>query len=122
MNVAVCIITYKRPDGLTRLLKGINALTFRGERPGLRVIVVDNDEAASGRKTCDAVQPDLSYKLEYFIEPRRGIPFARNKAVAVAKHMADFIAFGSRQTRIGRATMSITRLIIGSVTWKCFWL
>ena len=36
--------------------------------------------------------------------------------------MADFIDFGSRQTKIGRLIISITRLIIGSVIRKCFWL
>ena len=35
---------------------------------------------------------------------------------------ADFIDFGSRQTKIGRHTISITKLIIGSVMRKCFWL
>ncbi len=33
---------------------------------------------------------------------------------------ADFIDFGSRQTRIGRHTISIDILIIGSVIRKCF--
>jgi hypothetical protein len=36
--------------------------------------------------------------------------------------IADFMDFGSRQTKIGRHTISITRLIIGSVRRKCFWL
>ena len=36
--------------------------------------------------------------------------------------MADFIDFGSRQTKIGRHTISITKLMIGSVMRKCFWL
>ena len=35
---------------------------------------------------------------------------------------ADFIDFGSRQTRSGRHTISIKRFIIGSVMRKCFWL
>ena len=35
---------------------------------------------------------------------------------------ADFMDLGSRQTRIGRLIISITRLIIGSVMRKCFWL
>ena len=45
-------------------------------------------------------------------------------AVVTAKLIitADFIDLGSRQTKIGRLTISITRLIIGSVMRKCFWL
>ena len=34
--------------------------------------------------------------------------------------IADFIDFGSRQTKIGRHTISMARLIIGSVMRKCF--
>ena len=36
--------------------------------------------------------------------------------------IADFIVFGSRQTNIGKVINNITRLIIGSVMRKCFWL
>jgi len=36
--------------------------------------------------------------------------------------MADFIDFGSRQTRMGRLIISITRLMMGSVIRKCYWL
>ncbi len=33
--------------------------------------------------------------------------------------MADFISLGSRQTRTGKQSISITKLMIGSVAWKC---
>lgn len=93
MKVAVCIITFKRANGLRRLLEGIGALTFRDERPDICAVVVDNDEAGSGRETCDAIRPKLDCELKYYIEPRRGIPFARNTAVARAGDDADCIAF-----------------------------
>lgn len=93
MRIAVCVITYKRANGLSRLLEGIGALTFRGERPDILVVVVDNDEEGSGRKTCDAVRLNFAWDLEYSIEPRRGIPFARNTAVAHIGDDVDYVAF-----------------------------
>ena len=93
MEVAVCVITYRRPEGLKRLLESLNALTFQAQAPDLRVVVVDNDETGSAGATCDAVRPDFAWALECHIEPRRGIPFARNTAIARAGGDVDYVAF-----------------------------
>jgi GT2 family glycosyltransferase len=93
MKVAVCTITFQRPEGLRRLLTALNALTFRADRPELEVIVVDNDPECSARALCDELRSEVRWPLRYDTEPRRGIPFARNKAVACAVDTADFIAF-----------------------------
>ncbi|MCH7884181.1 MAG: glycosyltransferase family 2 protein [Planctomycetes bacterium] len=93
MKLAVCIITYKRPNGLMRVLKGIGAQRFSDQRPDIRVVVVDNDETGSAGATCDAVRPDFAWALECSIEPRRGIPFARNTAIARAGDDVDYVAF-----------------------------
>ncbi len=87
------MITLQRPEGLRRLLTGINALTFRDEPPELEIIVVDNDASRSAEEVCNALRPALKWPLRYDVEPRRGIPFARNKAVARALETADFVAF-----------------------------
>lgn len=55
VRVAVCIITYRRPDGLRRALDAVAAQVFDGARPDLRVLIVDNDEAGSARQVCDAL-------------------------------------------------------------------
>ena len=92
-TVAVCVITFKRPEGLRRLLNGLNALCFRDTPPELEVIVVDNDPTASARRVCSELRSALKWPIQYHVEPCRGIPFARNKAVARALETADFIAF-----------------------------
>ena len=50
--------------------------------------------------------------------------FTTKQAAVIRKliKIADFIVLGSRQTNIGRLIISITRLMIGSVIRKCFWL
>lgn len=93
MRVAVCIITYGRPGGLRRALEALLAQTFDGEPPAVRVVVVDNDDAGSARAVCDEIRPSMRWPLVYEIEPRRGIPFARNRCVAVARPEADWIGF-----------------------------
>ncbi len=93
MQVAVCVITYRRPQGLARLLEGLSRLTFEGDPPGLRCVVVDNDEAGTARAVCDQIRPGFRWELEYFIEPRRGIPQARNTAIARAGRAIDYLAY-----------------------------
>jgi succinoglycan biosynthesis protein ExoM len=93
MKIAVCIITYQRPVGLARLLDGLNGLTFAGDSPDISCVVVDNDETASVREVCDEIRPGFRWSLQYYVEPRRGIPFARNAAIAHAGTDYDYLAF-----------------------------
>ena len=93
MEIAICVITYQRPRGLARLLHGLNELTLEGEPPDIRCIVVDNEEGDTARTVCDEIRPHFRWKLESYIEPRRGIPFARNTAVARAGQRPEFTAF-----------------------------
>jgi len=93
MRVAVCVITCRRPEGLQRLLRALNALTFRSDPPDVEVIVVDNDADTSAASVCDLLRRDLNWPLRYEVEPQRGIPFARNRAVACAADTADFVSF-----------------------------
>lgn len=93
MKVAICAITFRRPEGLRRLLRGLDALTFRGDPPEVEIVIVDNDPGSSARTVCDALRSEVKWPLRYDVEPRRGIPFARNKAVSCAVDTADFIAF-----------------------------
>ncbi len=94
MRVAVCIITCQRSEGLKRLLNGLNQLKFKlCKTPGLEIIVVDNDEYCSAEKVCQQISPSIQWKLKSYVEPRRGIPFARNKAIACAGENFDFIVF-----------------------------
>jgi succinoglycan biosynthesis protein ExoM len=97
MLVAVCVASYKRPEGLKRLLEGLNQLSFSQiETPEIAVIVVDNDANGSAKVVCDKQLPEFKWSLQYSIETTRGISFARNHAIAEALSISnhvDFIAF-----------------------------
>lgn len=92
-HVAVCVTTYQRPRGLARLLRSLNALVFSGERPDVTVIVVDNDQAETARETVEQCPRSSDMEVRYVVEPRRGIPFGRNRALASLPQETDFVAF-----------------------------
>jgi GT2 family glycosyltransferase len=92
-KVTVCVVTYQRLEGLRRLLEGLAGLTFdKIGSPDLRIVIVDNDVAGSARALYENLAPDFPWPLTYHVEPRRGIPFARNASVAAAGD-TDFLVF-----------------------------
>ncbi|VEP15215.1 Family 2 glycosyl transferase [Hyella patelloides LEGE 07179] len=93
MLVSVCISTYNRPQGLNRLLKGLNRLTFnRISCPEIEVIVVDNNTKGIAKKVSAAIKEDFRWTLKTDVEPKQGISYARNKSVSLASPKANFIA------------------------------
>lgn len=94
MRVAVCALTLQRPEGLRRLLGHLAALRTPDPPAEVEVVIVDNDPCASARPVVDRARDEFPWPLRYEVEPRRGIPFARNRAVAVALASgADHVAF-----------------------------
>ena len=93
MKVDIAIVSYRRPKGLHRLLGSFQRLRFPAGAPDLRVVVVDNAASGSARAVCEDARAWLDLPLVYGIEKRRGIPQARNAAVALAQDRADLLAF-----------------------------
>ncbi len=91
-TVAVCAITYRRPEWLARMLQGLARQKFDQTRLSVKVIVVENEAAGPGAKVCRDAAPRFPFPLSCYAEPTRGIPFARNTAIARAGQV-DFIAF-----------------------------
>lgn len=89
-HICVCICTYRRPQFLKHLL-----LRLEGQRTdGLftySIVVVDNDRTMSAKYIVEEVKKESSVPISYFLEERKSIPLARNKAVENA--CGDFVAF-----------------------------
>jgi len=68
-------------------------LTFEQiETPAVNIVVVDNDPEGPMRSLCTEMATEVRWPLRYVVEPRRGIPQARNRSVHEAGAV-DFIAF-----------------------------
>ncbi|SFH17834.1 Glycosyl transferase family 2 [Nitrosospira sp. Nsp14] len=89
LAVSVCICTYRRPYLLAELLDSLAEQNFREP---FEIIVVDNDAAGSAVTTVDNTKmrhPELN--IIYSVELQKGISFARNTAVSLAR--GDFLAW-----------------------------
>jgi succinoglycan biosynthesis protein ExoM len=95
MNVVLIVLTFQRPTGLCRALDAIGRLETPSDGTiSLDAVVVDNDVAGSARALVEGAAADFPIPLDYVIEPVRGIPQARNRAVAIATARgADLIGF-----------------------------
>ena len=93
-HVAVCCITFRRPEGLQRLLDGLNGLAFeQNPTPRITVIVVDNDAAAPMRPLVEGMRPTFRWQLRYGCEPVQGVSSARNRTLKMVPADADYLAF-----------------------------
>jgi len=93
IRIAICIATFQRPQGLSRLLESLSNLCFeKQDEPSIKIIIVDNDTTGTAKPVVEHWRNKLRWTLVYEIEPRRGISYARNRLVALAKDI-DFVAF-----------------------------
>ena len=87
-NIAVCIITYKRPIFLRQCITSL-----LNQKVDFGLYIIDNDNDKSAKRVIDFIQYDTHIKLNYILERKKGIPFARNKAIKIVKSNYKYIAF-----------------------------
>jgi len=91
ITLAICICTFRRPEGLRNALKHVSKLDFDGE---LHVVVADNDAAGEGLTVCEDLQADYRWPLLSTAVSDSGISYSRNAAATLAlTRKPDFIAF-----------------------------
>lgn len=93
--MAISVATLQRPVLLRSLLESLARLDFRRHPPAeLFVVVVDNDPEETAREVVESLRDELPFPVVYTVEPRRGIPHARNCGVGEAlRRGVDFVAF-----------------------------
>lgn len=91
--VAVLIATCRRPEGLERLLRAVDEEARRGTGVEVIAVVADNDPEGSAAAGLEALAGQLGIELIHGHEPRRGIPFARNKTMDLARGRARWFLF-----------------------------
>jgi len=119
MKLAIAVCTYRRPDGIARLFDALDSCVVPGD-VDVVLIVVDNH----GELQVPAAPHD--WPITAVVEDERGIPFARNRAVRLARGLSvDAVAFfdDDEQPRpdclveLGRVWASSNRAVVqgGSV-------
>jgi len=94
LNIAIVIITYKRPDGLRKLLDGLMSQKLFGTPiKALNVIVVDNDPVGSAEPIVAEFHDTEFIHFVCLHETRQGIPIARNRGMHHAIEANDYFAF-----------------------------
>ncbi len=91
--IAICACTFRRPEGLRRLLDGLAEQRFSREpAPPLSVVIADNEGSDTARSLCEAFARRTAIPVAYTVEPRRGIPFARNACLDRLPAESEFFA------------------------------
>ena len=81
-HVCLCVPTFRRPEGLRKLLAHVERLNYTG---AIDVIVVDNDaEGRAGASVVEQMARTFRLPLTCIVEPRRGQTYAYNRAFADA--------------------------------------
>jgi glycosyltransferase involved in cell wall biosynthesis len=94
VHVAICIATFRRPEGLRRLVQSLGALTFaQMPPPRMTIVVVDNDVSTAPAPDLLAELRSQPLPLIYVVEPKRGLAAVRNACLDHAPANADFVAF-----------------------------
>lgn len=87
MRALIAVATYRRPEGLARLLDSL-ARQDLDVGTSFRIVVVDNDPAGSARAVVDRARD-----VRYVHEPEPGIVAARNAALALIEPTDEWVVF-----------------------------
>lgn len=88
--VSVCLCTFRRQEGVSKALLALGRL----EAPSggaIEIIVVDNDSVGSARARVEIAAQSARWPVRYFVEPRSGVSYARNRCLAEAS--GAYVAF-----------------------------
>ncbi len=93
-RVCICACTYKRPQGLEKLLDGLAAQRFECiPAPAITVVIADNEVNPVNEQICIEFSTRTSIPLIYIPVRQRGISHARNACLDHVPEEADFMAF-----------------------------
>lgn len=92
-SISIVIATMGRPRMLEQLLTRLDGQLLGSPEPEVELVIVDNDPAQLARPACERYQSGGRFPLRYVVEPRRGIPFARNTGIESVPAGRDFVIF-----------------------------
>jgi len=95
IHVAIIIITFRRHQGLVKLLNELGRQQSQEPTRQFRLtaIIVDNDSDGSAATSIAPFKMDDTIDIHYIFEPTRGIPIARNTGIAEIPDDAEYFCF-----------------------------
>jgi succinoglycan biosynthesis protein ExoM len=91
IKVAICICTRRRQEGLRKLLESLESINIPVET-SVRIVIVENDAETRSEGIVNEFSLKSKIKIDYFLETRQGLVFARNRSVKEAGE-CDFCCF-----------------------------
>ena len=88
--ISIVVVTYNRADILRRALESLSLLQSHSDFD-LEVVVVDNASSDHTQEVIKECALNCRFSMRSVVEPKPGIPFARNRGVESAK--GSWIAF-----------------------------
>lgn len=93
VKVVVGAITRRRLDGLQKLFESYAAMK-RPEGASLMFMLCENDDSTQIEEVVADFREAVSEPVHVMLEPRKGIPLARNRVLAAALEAgADYLTF-----------------------------
>lgn len=92
LSIAICICTYKRPQGLKNVLDSLQNLVL--DQGSFAVFVADNDSVShAGYDFIEKEQGAYRFEISCEIEEKPGISHARNRALRMVKNASDYFSY-----------------------------
>lgn len=93
MRIAVGAITRRRPEGLKCLLDSFASME-RPEGAAIEFVFCENDDESTISDVVDIFRSEVPEPVQLMLEPKKGIPFARNRVLTAALDQGfDFLTF-----------------------------
>src|SRR4051812_24037736 len=91
-SIVLCVPTFRRAQGLRKLLTDVANLQYA--ESAMSIVVVDNDaEQQIGASIVAEMAPTFPFPLKVFVEARRGQTYAYNRAFnAACGARSDYVA------------------------------
>jgi succinoglycan biosynthesis protein ExoM len=90
-DISICVCTRNRQDGLKKLLESFLVMQVPRDTQ-FRVIIVENDSERKSEDIVNEFASRSSFLINYFLETKQGISYARNRSVHEAGD-CDFCCF-----------------------------
>ena len=80
IDITICVCTRKRPEGLKKLLDSFIKMQLPIDTQ-IKIVVVENDLVNSSESIIKEFSSKSNIRINYFLETKQGIAFARNTSV-----------------------------------------